>query len=346
MTALVRVAVVGLGSAATRAHIPTLQALSERGAVQIAGVCDRDPAKRAQVQRMGVDAPGFGDNGEMLDAVAPDLLVIATPPSAHLDEIAAAVTRCVHVLCEKPLGLRDADVATLRSLTGRHPELAVATVHQYVYAQAWAWLARAAAGAVQSGEPFSLRVLVERPGTDPLAAGGWRTDIEHEGGILGDHAVHYLSLMRLVDPATLVLGCARSGEGGRETAIIELAVGDAGTAHIAVSYAGESRCNVIVLERPAQCLRVTWDGGSVIFDHNGRVSPPRAVGSLSERAYVNALDTPMYDSVVAGLSSPLWRERETRHTLDVAMSLSTALGYHRARGRAASAGARPAAGLR
>ena len=346
MTAAVRVAIVGLGSAATRAHIPTLQALAGRGRVEIAGVCDRDPAKRERVRGLGVDAPGFGDNGDMLDAVRPDLLVIATPPSAHLDEIAAAVGRGVHVLCEKPLGLRDADVVTLRSLTAAHPELAVATVHQYVYAPAWTWIARAAAGAVRSGEPFSLRVTVERPGTDPLAAGGWRTDVEHEGGILGDHAVHYLSLLRLVDPATLVLGCRRSGDGGRESAVLELQVGDAGTAHIEVSYAGGSRRNVVVLERPAQCLTVTWDGAGVVFEHNGRTSPPRPVGSLSDRAYVNALYAPMYDSVIAGLSTRAWRERETRHTLDVATSLATALGYHRARGRAAPVGARTAAGLR
>ena len=341
-----RVAVVGLGSAANRAHIPALQRLHDRGAVDFVGVCDRDPAKREKVREAGVDAPGFDDNAVMLDAVRPDLLVIATPPSAHLEEIAAAVTRGVQVLCEKPLGLRDEDVATLSGLAAGHPDLAIATVHQYMYAPAWTWVARAAAGAVDAEEPFTLRVLVERPGTDPLATADWRTDIEHEGGILGDHAVHYLSLLRLVDPQCLVLGCERSGDGGRETAVLELQVGDAGTAHIEVSYAGETRRNLIVLDRPAQCLTVTWDGDTVVFDHNGRVSPPRTVGSLSDRSFVNALYGPMYDSVIAGCASASWRERETRHTLDVANSLAAALSYHRARGRALRVGARPAARVR
>ncbi len=132
------------------------------------------------------------------------------------------------MLCEKPLGLSDDDVGRLRALAAGTRDLVLATVHQYRFATPWRWLARAAAGALRDGEPFALHVAVERPGTDPLAAGGWRADPEHEGGILGDHAVHYLALLELIDPGCAVVACHREGPGGREVASVEVRVGAAG----------------------------------------------------------------------------------------------------------------------
>ncbi len=123
---------------------------------------------------------------------------------------------------------RPATCAVLRALAAAHPDLALATVHQYRFAPPWRWIARAAAGAVSGGEPFSLHVEVERPGTDPLSAGGWRADPEHEGGILGDHAVHYLALFELLDAGCDVVSCHREGPGGREVAAVEVRIGAAG----------------------------------------------------------------------------------------------------------------------
>jgi predicted dehydrogenase len=320
-----RVALVGIGSAATRAHLPALGAQQAAGRLTVVGICDRDPARREAVTALHPSARGFGDNDAMLEEVAPDLLVIATPPSAHLGELAAAVSRGVDVLCEKPLGLSSSDVAELRALSASHPERLIASVHQYRYAAPWAWLTRAAAGARRAGEPFTITVEVERPGTDPLSAGGWRTDPEHEGGILGDHAVHYLALMRLLDPATEVLACRRAGPGGREVASVELALGS-GRAVIDVSYAGQRRHNRLRLERPAQCLEICWDDGAVAIVHNGRTGTGRAVPSLSDRATVNALYRPMYADVVEGVADPAWRGRETAQTIGVAELLAAARG--------------------
>jgi predicted dehydrogenase len=320
-----RIAVVGIGAAATLAHLPALQAVGLRRPIDVVGICDRAPRRR--VAAAGADrlVPGFDDNAAMLDAVHPDLLVIATPPSAHLDEISAAVTRGIHVLCEKPVGLRVTDVQMLRSLVSGHPDVVVATVHQYRFAPAWAWMARAATGALRDGESFTIEVAVERPGTDPLSDGGWRSHPESEGGILGDHAVHYMSLLKLLEPATTVVGCRREGDGGRETAVVDLRLGAAGTARIHVSYAGDVRRNVVSLSRPAQCLDITWDGPRVGLRHNGVPSPLRTVGSLSDRDFVNALYQPMYERVATGLADAWWRGVETGHTVAVAEMLSTAL---------------------
>ncbi len=320
-----RIALVGIGSAATRAHLPALREAEASGAVQLVGVCDPDAARRDAVIAAHPNTAGFADNDAMLDATAPHLLVIATPPSAHLGEMAAAAERGVHVLCEKPLGLSDPDVAELRALARRHPDLALATVHQYRFATPWRWLARAAAGAIDSDEPFTLQAQVERPGTDPLSAGGWRADPEHEGGILGDHAVHYLALFELLDPGCAVAACHREGPGGREVASVEVRVGGAGTGRIDVSYAGSRRANVVRLERPTQCLRMDWADAMLTVFHDGTPGRPRTVASLSNRVVVNALYAPMYDELIAHLRDPSWRTQTTAHTLGAAGLLADAI---------------------
>lgn len=318
-----------MGSAATRAHLPALHTAEVAGIVRVVGACDPDPARRDRVAAAHPGALGFADNDEMLEVTSPDLLVIATPPSAHLGEMAAALERGVHVLCEKPLGLSGADVDVLRALAERHPELALATVHQYRYAAPWQWIARAAAGAVRNGEPFSIEVRVERPSPDPLSAGGWRADPEREGGILGDHAVHYLALLHLLDPRCQVVACHRDGPGGREVAAVDVRVGSAGVAHIHTSHARPRRANLVHLSRPAQCLDLDWEDAAVTVAHDGRRSPRRAVPSLSDRGVVNALYSPMYEELIANLGDPLWRALATDRTIGAAELLGSAIGMAR-----------------
>ncbi len=320
-----RVAIVGIGSAATRAHLPALLRAEGDGQVRLVGVCDRERARRDAVTSAHPNAVGFAENDDMLDATSPHLLVIATPPSAHLGEIAAAVERGIHVLCEKPLGLSESDVAALRDLAARHPELALATVHQYRFATPWRWTARAVAGALAAGERFGLEVEVERPGTDPLSAGGWRADPEHEGGILGDHAVHYLALFELLDADCAVVGCRREGPGGREVASTEVSIGAAGLGRVDVSYAGSRRTNVIRLERAAHCLRMEWIDSALTVSHDGRAKGTRTVASLSDRTVVNALYGPMYEELITRLRDPSWRAQATAHTIGAAALLADAV---------------------
>src|SRR4029077_13779755 len=130
----------------------------------------------------------------------------------------------------------------LATLRAAHPSTLLAPVHQYRHAPAWAGtIEPTLRAAVATGMPFRLRVEVERPGTDPLSAGGWRAAGLREGGILGDHAVHYLALCWTLDRSPRLLSAHLEGENGHETASVELALGDRGRSSIWVSYAGARR---------------------------------------------------------------------------------------------------------
>jgi predicted dehydrogenase len=171
---------------------------------------------------------------------------------------------------------------------------------------------------------FRIDVEVERPGTDPLSAGGWRADPDHEGGILGDHAVHYLALCWMTGLPTRVTACERSGDGGTETARVEVRLGR-GQATISVSYAGHARRNRIALDVPAAGFHLDWHDESLTVTRRGGPGSVRRVGALSARQFVNDLYEPMYDELLAGWDDPRWRAERTAETLGVARLLAGSL---------------------
>lgn len=253
----------------------------------------------------------------MLTAVPCDLLAIATPPSVHLAAVRAATARGVDILCEKPLGLSDADLEELREIAVQHPDPLLATVHQYRHAEGWQAAQTLLGRAIRHDQHFDLRIEVERPGTDPLSAGGWRSHPDGEGGILGDHAVHYLSLCHGLGAPITLLDCSRNGAPGRETAAIRLAVGP-GQATIVVTYEGRRRRNLVEVEVAAEQTLLRWCDGAISLIRAGVDGGRQPIGSLSDRQYVNALYEPFYRELAEGFRSPVRRAALSDDTLAVA----------------------------
>ena len=63
---------------------------------ELAALVDRDPSKAVE----GV--PHFADAVEMVGAIRPDIIDIASPPATHLDLIAALAPHCRNLICQKP----------------------------------------------------------------------------------------------------------------------------------------------------------------------------------------------------------------------------------------------------
>jgi len=319
-----RLALCGLGSAAVRAHIPVIQELAAQAAVDVVGVCDRSLERRARGATL-LGAPGFAEVHRMLHEVEPDILVVATPPSRHVEAVRTGLKHGAHVVCEKPLGLRRADIVELRRLHRRHDRLGLIGVHQYEYAAAWQALLRLLRPAILAAEPWSVRVVVERPGTDPLSAGGWRARPAAEGGILGDHAVHYLSMLWKVAPDLRLVSAQRHGAGRGEQARAVLVAGS-GSIEISVSYAAGRRHNRVELQRPARGLTATWDNDRLTVRRRGHALEANAVGALSDRDNVNQLYVPFYRELISSIDDRAWLQARWAESIGVARLLSEALG--------------------
>ena len=86
-----RVAIAGLGRATRNIHLPALRKIPE---ATIVGVYDPIP--------QDCEFSTF-DSLEELLATSPDVLLVATPPDAHLPTALAGIRSGAHVFCEKPL---------------------------------------------------------------------------------------------------------------------------------------------------------------------------------------------------------------------------------------------------
>jgi predicted dehydrogenase len=107
MESRMRVAVVGLGNAGMTLHLPALAGIPD---VTVVGATDLD-AGRLAVATSRFRVPGFRDFDTMMVTAAPDVVVIGTPPTSHLDYCLRSLAAGAHVLCEKPFvaSLAEAD---------------------------------------------------------------------------------------------------------------------------------------------------------------------------------------------------------------------------------------------
>lgn len=109
-----KIAIVGLGAAARTIHLPAIAKLPELEVV--GGV---DPAAKAG----DFHFPLFASVDDMLASMAPDILVVATPPETHRGMAHKGLMAACHVFCEKPFmeSLEDADeIIALSEQVKRH----------------------------------------------------------------------------------------------------------------------------------------------------------------------------------------------------------------------------------
>ena len=170
-----RVAIAGLGAAARTIHIPALRKIPE---AKIIGAYDPVAQKS--------EFPTFGSLGDML-ATKPDIVIIATPPGAHLPIAKAALESGAHVFCEKPLAnsVEDADeIARIAATTGR----------QVCVNSEFPFMATHLAAAREIGsERFGRLLFIEAHQTfvvTPETESGWRgEDPQRTFKEFGTHAI-------------------------------------------------------------------------------------------------------------------------------------------------------------
>jgi predicted dehydrogenase len=96
-----RIGLIGVGGVCGAVHYPGLARIP---GVEIAAICDPDPALLAQRQDEWGVSTTFSDADELF-RYGLDAVVIATPNNLHRGLIERALQADCHVLCEKPLGM-------------------------------------------------------------------------------------------------------------------------------------------------------------------------------------------------------------------------------------------------
>ena len=195
-----RTALVGLGGAAHRIHLPAIAAVEE---LDLVGAADTSGQARQAASRWKIPylAP---DVATLLKETRPDLVVVATPPGLHFEHAKAALEAGAHVLCEKPFVPTLAEADALIALSARQGRL-LAVNNQYRFMRIYAETARRiAAGGL--GELYQAQVW-QQMFHPPETEANWRGTLTRY--TLFEFGTHALDLLAFFFGALPVAVTAR-----------------------------------------------------------------------------------------------------------------------------------------
>ena len=206
----VRYAVVGLGHIAQAAVLPAF-AHAKRDASLVALVSDDTTKLRVLGRRYSVEhLLGYGEYGDLLESGAVDAVFVALPNSMHLDFTVRAAEAGVHVLCEKPLGVTEAECRTMIRACDRAGVRLMTAYRLHFEAANLKALEVARSGKIGDLRAFSsvFTMQVRDPGNIRLRA-------ETGGGPLHDIGIYCINAARTLfgdEPESVFAESVRSGD--------------------------------------------------------------------------------------------------------------------------------------
>lgn len=200
------VGVIGLGMA-VQPHMRALRDIERDGRVRIVGGYAPSEARRAAFSSTW-QAPVFATQDALLETLGLDLVLVLTPPGAHLPVALAAIAAGKHLIIEKPLELnvaRGEALVAAAKLAG--VRCSVCLQHRFRPA---ALRLKAALDSGALGEPLSASASI-RWWRDAayFAQAGRGMKARDGGGVLLTQAIHSIDLLlHLMGPVRDVSGFA------------------------------------------------------------------------------------------------------------------------------------------
>jgi len=213
---MLRIGLIGAGWHAATHHAPALQQCAAeaefRGWVKLAGVCDSDFARAAEVAR----GFGFRRSYESIEAMLPkvDAVISIVPPAALLATLKHVLRHRRPVLIEKPIGTHLGETARIAEMLHGHPHM-VSLNRRFDPAVAIArrWIRE------QLSPPRAIRGIMAR-----------HNRLEHD--FVWSTGIHLSDLMCfLVGPLKLINGIGAAGTGSGRLGLLEGRDGICGTIH-------------------------------------------------------------------------------------------------------------------
>ena len=155
----------------------------------LAAICDVDPIALEEAPT----EHRYTDYKKMLDEVRPDVVHVCTPHYLHAEMVIEVLSRGIHVLCEKPLCIRETDIGRILDAE-RNSTATLAVCHQNRYNGANRFIKE-----YLSGKTVTAAVGQVSWHRDEAyyKSGAWRGKWETEGGgVLINQALHTLDLLQ------------------------------------------------------------------------------------------------------------------------------------------------------
>jgi UDP-N-acetylglucosamine 3-dehydrogenase len=299
----INLAFLGCGGV-TRTHSKTLKKSGDFRRFY----ASRDLSKADAFNREFGGAGAFGSYEAALADPRTDAVLVATPPSSHLEWTLAALAAGKHVIVEKPPFLRAADfdaVEAARDAAGRR----VMVAENYFYKP----LAEALRKHIAAGDIGEVKVVrvnaMKRQSTS-----GWRDDAGMAGGgALFEGGIHHVNFMANLGLPVRDAHGFLTGPAGPEPergmlAVFRYAQGAVGTLY----YSWE-------IGSPLNGLRVSsihGSEGAITFETNGLFMAVR--GRRKRVSLLKPLDLVGYRGMFADFADAIRRNAEPRFSLDLA----------------------------
>ncbi|MBA4010572.1 MAG: hypothetical protein C0481_01775 [Phenylobacterium sp.] len=189
---MIRIGLSGCGAVSARYYAPALIALEAAGEARLVAVFDPDVAARQAICDRLPGARPCASYEELLDAGL-DLVLVASPPRRHAEQVLAALARGLAVHCEKPLAMSGEEAATMiaAAQTAGRPLTEGLMRRQFPSVRAIADLLRRRA----IGELMSVEVFEGGPFDWPVSSPGYFSRAESGGGVLRDLGPHVFDLL-------------------------------------------------------------------------------------------------------------------------------------------------------
>lgn len=303
MSAPINLAFLGCGNV-TRMHSKTLRKIGDVRRFY----ASREGSKADAFNRALGGAGAFASYEAALADPRIDAVLVATPPSSHLELTLAALAAGKHAIVEKPPFMRAADfdaVERARDAAGRR----VMVAENYFYKP----LAEALRGHIAAGDIGEVKVITVNA-MKRQATSGWRDDTGMAGGgALFEGGIHYVNFMANLGLPVLDAHGFRPGraDGGPERstlAVFRYAQGAVGTLY----YSWE-------IGSPLNGVRVSsiyGSEGAITFESNGLFLGVR--GRRKRVSLLTPTDLVGYRGMFRDFTDAIRRNAEPRFTLELA----------------------------
>jgi len=186
----VRFAVLGLGHIGKR-HAAMIAANPK---AELVGIADIDPAKQ-EVTANEFGVPFYGSLEALLESgTEMDVVNVCTPNGLHTDHSLVVLRQGIHVVCEKPMGLRrDACESVISEALARSKQVFI--VMQNRYSPPARWLHQIIDDKIL-GRIFMVQVnCYWNRGDAYYANSPWKGTLELDGGPLFTQFSHFIDIM-------------------------------------------------------------------------------------------------------------------------------------------------------
>lgn len=199
------IGIVGLGAIAPL-HI---RAILDRGQ-KITAICDVDAARCKKINdEFNLGAKEYSDYNQMIDSGEVDVIHVCLPHYLHSEVICKALSKDVHVLCEKPLAINFEQLNDIEKAV-KNSSATLGVCFQNRYNASVLYLKEFFKGKEITAATANL---VWQRDEKYYASGAWRGKKQYEGGgVMINQAIHTLDLLQWFCgmPETVVAHCSNN----------------------------------------------------------------------------------------------------------------------------------------